>query len=85
MILVCPGPCYRPDEGTIYLTPHNVQEVRIANVTGTLVTVVAREPALTDSFVFDLATSQWVAPPGASPYPVYATPPGETPTAVPTP
>ncbi len=85
VILVCPGPCYRPDEGTIYPTPHNVLEARIANVSGTLVTVVARDPAIPDSFVFDLATAQWVAPPGASPYPVYATPPGETPTSVPTP
>ncbi len=84
-ILVCPGPCYRPDEGTIYLTPRNVQEVRIANVTGTLVTVVPRDPTINDSFVFDLATAQWVAPPGASPYPVYATPPQQTPTAVPPP
>ncbi len=85
VILVCPGPCYRPDEGTIYPTPHNVLEARIASVSGTLVTVVARDPAIPDSFVFDLATAQWVAPPGASPYPVYATPPRETPTSVPTP
>lgn len=85
VILVCPGPCWNPTEGTIYLTPRNVQEVRIANVTDTLVTVVARDPTSTDSFVFDLATAHWVAPAGASPYPVYATPPWQTPTLVPAP
>ncbi len=78
-ILVCPGPCWDPNEGTMYPTPRNVQEVRIANVTGTLVTVVPRDPAIADSFEFDLATGRWVAPPGASPYPVIATPPCITP------
>ena len=85
MILICPGPCFDPDEGTIYLTPRNVQEVRIAHVTGTLVTVVPRDPARPDVFLFDLATNQWVTPPGATPYPVLATPPLHTPTPVPAP
>jgi hypothetical protein len=85
MILVCPGPCFDPDEGTIYLTPRNVQEVRIANVRGALVTVVPRDPSVSDAFVFDLATNQWVTPPGETPYPVWATPPVRTPTPVPPP
>ncbi len=85
VILVCPGPCWNPQEGTIYLTPRNVQEARITNVSGTLVTVVARDPTITDSFVFDLATAQWIAPAGTAPYPVYATPPWQTPTPVPAP
>jgi hypothetical protein len=84
-ILVCPGPCWNPIKGTMYPTPRDVQEVRIANVTGTLVTVVPRDPAIADSFVFDLAAGRWVAPPGASPYPVIATPPYHSPTPVPPP
>lgn len=84
-ILVCPGPCWNPIKGTMYATPRDVVEARIANVTGTLVTVVPRDPTIADSFVFDLATGRWVAPPGASPYPVIATPPYHSPTPVPPP
>jgi hypothetical protein len=47
--------------------------------------VVPRDPALPDVFVFDLATNQWVTPPGQTPYPVWATPPLHTPTPVPAP
>ena len=48
--------------------------VHIANVMGTLVTVVPRNPSVSGEFVFDLATNQWMTPPGETPYPVWATP-----------
>jgi hypothetical protein len=46
---------------------------------GTLVTVVPRNPSVSGEFVFDLATNQWMTPPGETPYPVWATPPVRTP------
>ena len=69
IIIVCPERCYDPTTGTIYETPSNVLEVRIATISGPLVTVVPRDPARPERFFFDLLTRQWVSGPDGSPPP----------------
>ena len=69
IIIVCPERCYDPTTGTIYETPSNVLEVRIATISGPLVTVVPRDPARPERFFFDLLTRQWVSGPDGAPPP----------------
>ncbi len=64
LIVVCPEPIdeHMGRDSVTYETPVNVGEVRIASISGSLVTIVPRDPNNHASFVFDLATRRWVTP-----------------------
>ncbi len=63
IIFVVPEPAYLGSSDAVtYGTPVNEGEVRIASVSGSLVTIVPRDPNNHASFVFDLATRQWAKP-----------------------
>jgi hypothetical protein len=70
LIFVCPEPVYfGSSDAVTYETPANEGEVRIASISGSLVTIVPRDPNNHASFVFDLATRQWVNSPTPGPSP----------------
>jgi hypothetical protein len=59
-----------------YQTPQRLGPVHIGTVEGTRVTVIPDDPQATITFVFDLATRQWVPPdPTPAPSPVPSLPP----------
>jgi len=56
------GPTDPPYTGTVYNTPGRVGLVHITAVNGLRFTIRPVDPHATGSWVFDLATRQWVAP-----------------------
>jgi hypothetical protein len=63
LLVVCPEPLdehWGGSDALTYETPVNVGEIRIEALSGSLVTVVPRDPNNHVSFVFDLATRQWI-------------------------
>jgi hypothetical protein len=63
LVMVCPEFVNEHFAGCVtYETPVNVGEVRIELLSGSLVSVVPRDPANHAHFVFDLDTRRWLNP-----------------------
>jgi hypothetical protein len=59
----------------VYQTPQKVGAMHLAELNGTQVTLVPTDPQIHVTFVFDLATRQWVTP-GPTPVPSLSPSPG---------
>jgi hypothetical protein len=78
LLWVCPEPCIFPSPDQLYTAPR--ADLHIIAVNGVLVTLASRDPSIRDSFVFDLATDQWVSlTPGPAPAPGVSPLPSATP------
>jgi hypothetical protein len=60
LIWVCPEPCVVPYSNLLYPAPR--PDLHIIAVDGPRITLAARDPAVPDTFVFDITTRQWVNP-----------------------
>ncbi len=60
LLWVCPEPCGAPHSNLLYPAPR--ADLHITAVDGPRITLAARDPAVHDTFIFDITTLQWVSP-----------------------